>query len=123
APPAARRKAAADQRLLRRLYPQGMLDIDTLFEGLGPLHPPEPHWSLAFVGVEPERQGGGIGRRLLAPVLDLADRSAALCYLETPEAATLAFYRRSRFEVVSEQRPFPRLELPLWTMVRAPRSD
>ena len=122
-PSAARRTAAADQRLLRRLYPQGMLDIEALFEVLGPLHPPEPHWYLAFVGVEPDRQGRGTGRRLLAPVLDLADQSATPCYLETPAAATLAFYRRSGFEVVSEQRPFPRLELPLWTMIRAPRSD
>jgi len=115
------RRAAVARRLVTGLYPQGMHDVATLFDRLGSLHPPEPHWYLAFVGVEPGRHGQGIGSRLLRPVVDLADQTSTPCYLETPAAATLPFYHRAGFEVVSEERPIPGLDVPVWTMLRTPR--
>ena len=57
-------------------------------------HPADPHWYLAFVGVEPTIQSHGIGRTLLAPVLKLADQTETLCYLETPFPRTHEFYER-----------------------------
>jgi hypothetical protein len=36
--------------------------------------------------------GGGIGRPLLAPMLELADRQSVDCYLETSVERTLPWY-------------------------------
>src|SRR5436305_13784425 len=36
--------------------------------------PREPHWHLSLLGVEPDRQGAGIGSALLQPVLERCDR-------------------------------------------------
>jgi GNAT superfamily N-acetyltransferase len=79
------------------LYPNR---LHALLQGIHALeahHPPQPHWYLAFVGVEPDKQGRGVGAQLLAPVLDEADRMAQLCYLETPFPATHNFYRSLGF--------------------------
>jgi GNAT superfamily N-acetyltransferase len=94
-----------------------------LFEGFAMLesgHPAEPHWYLFFTGVEPNMQGRGIGSRLLAPVLEMADRSRAPCYLETPFPRTHEFYRRQGFAVATEGHPFVGAPA-LWSMTRSPK--
>lgn len=110
-----------ENALLARLYPQGVEDIEALFGRLGPLHPTAPHWYLAFVGVDAGRQGSGIGKRMLAPVLAAADAGGLDCYLETPASRTHAFYRAQGFEIERELMPFPRLDYQVWTMRRPPR--
>jgi GNAT superfamily N-acetyltransferase len=52
------------------------------------LHPKEPHWYLAVIGVEPDRQGEGLGGKLLAAVLDRLDTTGVPAYLETSTAAS-----------------------------------
>jgi GNAT superfamily N-acetyltransferase len=47
------------------------------------LHPKESHWYLAVIGVEPARQGEGLGGKLLAAVLGRLDESGVPGYLET----------------------------------------
>jgi GNAT superfamily N-acetyltransferase len=48
------------------------------------MHPTkEPHWYLAFLGVEPSEQGRGVGSALLRPVLDRAAAEGAPAWLET----------------------------------------
>ena len=76
------------------------------FAALEHVHPCAPHWYLAFVGIEPAIQSRGIGRALLAPVLEKADRTNTLCYLETPFPRTHAFYERLGFTRNGEHRPF-----------------
>jgi ribosomal protein S18 acetylase RimI-like enzyme len=90
------------------------------FAGLERGHPVDPHWYLFFVGIEPSCQGQRVGEHLLAPVLRAADAAGAPCYLETPFARTLAFYRRLGFDIRSVGHPFEGAPT-LWTMLRSPR--
>jgi GNAT superfamily N-acetyltransferase len=80
--------------------------------------PREPHWHLSLLGVEPERQGTGIGSALLRPVLDRCDRGRRSAYLETSKEANLRFYERHGFAV--RERVDLRDGVRVWTMLRAP---
>jgi GNAT superfamily N-acetyltransferase len=85
------------------------------------LHPKEPHWYLAVIGVEPDRQGEGLGGKLLAAVLGRLDATGVPAYLETSTEANVAWYRHHGFDVQHEVRPAP-AGPPLWTMWREPRG-
>jgi GNAT superfamily N-acetyltransferase len=84
-------------------------------------HPPRPYWYLENVGVEPAMQGRGIGRRLLRPVLALADAAGQPCYLETQTERNVAWYRTLGFEVREAGIAFTAGGPPNWTMLRHPR--
>jgi GNAT superfamily N-acetyltransferase len=90
------------------------------FERLEAAHPSLAHWYLFFIGLSPELRGSGLGARLMAPVLDAADATSSICYLETPFSQTLPFYRGLGYEVSSEPRPFPGAP-QLWAMTRTPK--
>ncbi len=64
--------------------------------------PAEHHWHLAAVGVLPERQGEGLGARLLAPMLARCDRLDMPAYLESSNPCNLGFYERLGFTKVGE---------------------
>jgi ribosomal protein S18 acetylase RimI-like enzyme len=83
------------------------------------LHPKGPHWYLAVIGVEPARQGEGIGGQLLDVVLERLDADRVPAYLETSTEANVAWYRHHGFVVQHEITPAP-AGPPLWTMWRAP---
>jgi len=104
---------------LRILFPRATAEVLAGFEELGQRHPANPHWYLAFVGIEPGRQGRGLGSSLLAPVLQRADEAGVACYLETPFPETRAFYGRLGFDDTEELRPVPGAP-PVWTMTRGP---
>jgi GNAT superfamily N-acetyltransferase len=99
----------------RRRFMDSLMYMDEIHKRLVP----GPHWHLWVLGVEPRRQGQGIGERLLEPVLARADQDALPCYLETETENNVAFYRRRGFEVVSDG-IVPDLEVRLWTMLREP---
>jgi GNAT superfamily N-acetyltransferase len=80
----------------------------------------EPHWYLAALGVEPERQGRGTGSRLLARGLEEADDQDLPCYLETTHPRNVEFYRRHGFDIVREG-SLPLAGPRFWTMLRWPR--
>jgi ribosomal protein S18 acetylase RimI-like enzyme len=61
---------------------------------------PEPHWYLDVIGVEPGRQGRGIGSALLAAVNQLADRDAVSAALLTFQRNNLPLYQRHGYAVV-----------------------
>ncbi len=105
--------------VVRALYPRGSRELLGGFATIEKLHPSVPHWYLMFVGIETGLQGQGIGSRLLAPVLELADATQTLCYLETPFPRTHVFYQRLGFEIASESHPFPGAP-SLWTLIRKP---
>jgi len=81
---------------------------------------PEPHWYLWVLGVDPPRQGQGVGGALLQPVLARADAAGLPCYVETDKPINVPFYRRHGFEVVVED-DLPGGGFHYWTMKRPPQ--
>ena len=106
---------------VRIFFPKTAKGLFQGFHAMHALHPKEPFWYLGCVGVDTDLQGKGIGTRLLEPVLDLADRTNTLCYLETPFPRDIAFYRRLGFEIASESHPFVGAPT-VWIMTREPRG-
>ena len=64
--------------------------------------PAEPHWHLAAVGVVPDRQGQGIGERLLGAMLRRCDRLQVPAYLESSNVGNIGFYERLGFRTTGE---------------------
>jgi ribosomal protein S18 acetylase RimI-like enzyme len=83
---------------------------------------PDAHWYLWVLGVDLPHQGKGIGGRLIRPVLEQADASGTVCYLETETERNLAFYARHGFRVVADA-TFPRLDVRTWSLVREPLRE
>ncbi|HET6507164.1 MAG TPA: GNAT family N-acetyltransferase [Baekduia sp.] len=116
------REDARDTLTLLRLTLPGVLPrLPRVLRGLGQVelrHPSERHMYLAVLGVDPDRQGRGVGSQLIRPGLDLCDRERLPAYLETGKEANLAFYGRHGFQVLD------RLDLPkgppVWFLWREP---
>jgi ribosomal protein S18 acetylase RimI-like enzyme len=72
------------------------------FEALDSAHPPEPHWYLSTLGVDPGRQGEGFGSELLRDWLENADRDGAPAFLESDTLENVEFYSRAGFETIGE---------------------
>jgi len=109
------------QQQVQRLFPRASRDLYAGFSALEEFHPTEPHWYLAFVGVEPSRQSRGLGRALLEPALRLADVGCC-CYLETPFPQTHVLYERLGFARQAERNPFPGAPQGVVTFLRPSRS-
>lgn len=96
----------------------------TAFHTIETLHhqeAPEPHWYLYLLGIAPEHQGQGVGRLLLQPVLQQADRDRMPCYLYTTTEGGVRFYQRQGFEILRHESPGKTVP-PIWTMKRLPRA-
>ncbi len=57
-------------------------------------HPQELHFYLFFVGVDPDRQGEGIGGQLMAHILDRCDEERLPAYLEATRRDLIPYYAR-----------------------------
>jgi len=80
---------------------------------------PEPHYTLSLIGVEPGAQRGGVGRRLLEPILERCDRERLRAYVDTAKADNVGFYERLGFALRKESK---HAEFPtFWCLTRAPR--
>jgi GNAT superfamily N-acetyltransferase len=63
-------------------------------------HPEVPeHWYLDYLGVEPRRQGRGLGGALLAPVLERCDREGVPAYLGASTERNRRLYERNGFSL------------------------
>ena len=102
-------------RLANRRMPQ----VYAGFRRVDGVHPHEPHYYLAVLGVEPRGQRKGLGSKLLAPMLERCDREGVPAYLESSKEQNIAFYARHGFRVTGEVR-MPRGPT-LWLMWREPR--
>ena len=119
-------RAAAVARTLARWARHGReaarigdaLRVATLMEEA---HPKEPHYYLQVLAVDPPWHGRGLGSAMLREIAREADRDGVPAVLETAKALNVALYRRHGFEVVRETRVAS--SPPLWTMLRAPRSE
>jgi GNAT superfamily N-acetyltransferase len=61
-------------------------------------HPAEPHWYLAIIGTDPQRQGTGGGSTLMRSGLARCDRDRLPVYLEC-DPSLVPFYERFGFAV------------------------
>jgi len=91
---------------LRCLLGQGfriMRRWGEVFERLLEVHPAEPHWYLAVLGVDPDSQGRGLGGAVLDVFLRQVDSEPEPVYLETDRASNVDFYRNRGFGLVAEE--------------------
>ena len=98
-----------------------LLAYDAMTEKLHHEHASAPHWYLSVIGVEPERQGQGVGGALMQPILVRADAENIACYLETHREPNVRLYERHGFEVVCRA-DVPGHRVPVIAMLRKPRS-
>jgi predicted GNAT family N-acyltransferase len=93
--------------------------LDRHDELVGRLLPAERGFYLGVVGVEPSRQGQGLGRSVLAPVLARADHDQQPATLETATQSNLPFYSSLGFEICGEgqHQDGPHV----WCLLRHPR--
>ena len=78
------------------------------------------HYYLMTVGVLPERQGMGVGKKLMTRALEIVDANKMPCYLETQNQNNVPLYQRFGFEVVSDNE-IPQGGLHNWGMLRQKR--
>lgn len=65
---------------------------------------PKGTWYLDLLGVDPAYHGKGISRKLLSPVLELADKEGLDAFVESgKEVPNVAIYRKFGFELVSDE--------------------
>ncbi|MFI9231636.1 GNAT family N-acetyltransferase [Streptomyces rimosus] len=88
---------------------------------LGPHRPTEPVWFLGSVGVDPDRQGRGLGGAVIRPGLEAADVAGVPAFLETSDERNVRFYERLGFEVTAEC-VLPGGGPRTWSMSRKPVS-
>jgi GNAT superfamily N-acetyltransferase len=99
--------AGPDDDALKRLIneslpPEKSAVMASLFEEMARRHPQEPHWYLPLIGVDPARQGQGLGAALMRPVLEECDEVHLLAYLESTNPRNRPFYERLGFEAIGE---------------------
>jgi ribosomal protein S18 acetylase RimI-like enzyme len=68
-----------------------------LFEQMAGFHPQEPHWYLPLIGIDPARQGNGLGSALLSHALAICDRDKVTAYLEATTPRSARLYERHGF--------------------------
>ena len=87
--------------------------------GMAQFHPHQPHWYLSMIGVDPVRQGLGLGSALLKAALKRCDADGVVAYLESSNPKNVPLYERHGFELMDVIQPgdFP----PLYPMLRPAR--
>jgi GNAT superfamily N-acetyltransferase len=68
---------------------------------------PADVWYLDAIGVEPARQGQGVGSALLGHGLEAASAAGVDAFLETGVARNVPYYERFGFRVVEDGQPTP----------------
>jgi GNAT superfamily N-acetyltransferase len=86
----------------------------------GSFHPKAPHWYLPWLGVDPARQGRGLGSLMLKHTLRRVDETGLPAYLESSNPKNIPLYERFGFETLGVIRggDFP----PITPMLRPAMS-
>lgn len=105
--------------VLANAPPEKLPVLAQVGEQIRAFHPQEPHWYLAAVGVDPARQGEGLGSTMLKAGLQLCDEQRLPAYLESSSPRNVPLYERHGFEVIGKVQPddYP----PLYPMLRPAR--
>jgi GNAT superfamily N-acetyltransferase len=82
---------------------------------------PGKHLYLSILGVEPSRQGQGLGSALIRPMVERADAEGLPCYLETFQPRNLPLYQKHGFKITVEEVE-PNSGVRGWGFLREPRS-
>ena len=101
--------AAPDEEALARLIEDGVAperraDMAAVVEEMVRCHPQQPHWYLPLIGVEPARQGRGLGAALMRAGLAWSDAAGLPAYLELTNPRNRPLYERHGFEAIAEIR-------------------
>ena len=94
-------------------------EVGPILEQMGGSHPHEPHWHLAFIGVDPVWHGQGLGAALLQYALERIDEKGLPAYLESSNPRNISLYQRHGFAVIREIRVGG--SPPVIPMLRVPR--
>lgn len=62
----------------------------------------QPHWYLAFIGVDPSHKGQGVGAALLRSRLRRCDEAGVAAYLESSNPENVPLYQHFGFQVTGE---------------------
>jgi ribosomal protein S18 acetylase RimI-like enzyme len=113
-----------DEDALEKLFNETVAEpvrsaVVSILEQMSDSHPHEPHWHLAFIGVDPAHQRKGIGAALLRHTLAQIDEQGLHAYLESSNPANIPLYQRHGFEVIREIRVGD--SPPVTPMLRLPR--
>lgn len=100
---------------LRRLF-----DVVPRIDALQKRHPREPHYYLFTLGVDPSKQGRGVGSALMKSMLARCDAERMPAYLESSTERSRDIYARHGFVVREEHRLAPSAP-PMWLMWREPQ--
>ncbi|MFD7662375.1 GNAT family N-acetyltransferase [Streptomyces sp. NPDC059788] len=90
-------------------------------EAMAVHRPTGPVWFLGSLGVDPGRQGRGLGAAVVRPGLEAAAAAGLPAFLETSEERNLRFYERLGFRVTAGYR-LPDGGPPTWAMTRDPEA-
>ncbi len=82
---------------------------------------PGKHLYLQFLGVEPARQGQGLGSALVRAMLQRADAERIPCYLDTFQPRNVPLYQKHGFEITIEEVE-PNSGVRGWGFIREPRG-
>lgn len=106
--------------VVRETAPEARVDdVLSILDEMDRYHPKEPLWYLAVIGVDPARQGHGLGSALLRKTLAQVDEQGLPAYLESSNPANVPLYERHGFVVQGEIRAGE--SPPVFPMYRAPR--
>jgi ribosomal protein S18 acetylase RimI-like enzyme len=82
---------------------------------------PGKHLYLQFLGVEPARQGQGLGGALIRAMLQRADAERIPCYLDTFQPRNVPLYQKHGFKITIEEVE-PNSGVRGWAFLREPRG-
>lgn len=112
-------RKSIDELLQRAMPEEHQEKVSEFFDEMGKYHPHEPLWYLPMIGVDPARQGVGLGSALLAHALAGVDREAKPAYLEATTERNCDLYARQGFEVIGTIRAAD--SPPMFAMLRQAR--
>jgi ribosomal protein S18 acetylase RimI-like enzyme len=75
-----------------------MARLGRLVAAMEAAHPPQPHWYLGLIAVEPDSRNRGLGGALLRASLGAVDAATLPAYLESTNPRNVTLYERHGFE-------------------------
>lgn len=100
-PPGVKTDEELAHESISQIVPAELLEtVWSIFGEMGNYHPKEDCWYLPLIGVDPARQGQGLGSALLKHALEIIDRNSLPAFLESSNPRNISLYERYGFEVV-----------------------